>query len=311
MTQRRLPKHRRSPESVARKQITERSLAIVELVNRYRFIRTSDIVRLVAGNADVTHRHLQHLYHRGLISRLISPTQRNKEFVYFLDNAAALRELSVTYPVLSQYELNWEQIRLNREKYSAQNLGAQEDIGRLLFVNHELMISAFHADVERSCTNSDIELERWEQGAALWSSIEHPDVRETIPHRPDAFFTLRVSSAPEGQQRSNFFFEADRNSTNLTRMRTKLESHLSFLMARKHTERYGIRRVRAVLIQSTDQNRTANLKNLAGLVAAEQPLAAVLFWFSTANIESSQSRISVSSPIWATTGDEKLRSLLD
>jgi len=61
--QNRLPKSVRVLDAVQKKRVTERSIAIIESVARYRFIRTSDIIRLVGGNEDVTHRHLQQLYH--------------------------------------------------------------------------------------------------------------------------------------------------------------------------------------------------------------------------------------------------------
>ena len=83
--QQRIPKSRRVPEAIAAKRITERSLAIIATIARYRFILTSDIVRLVGGNEDVTHRHLQQLYHRNLVSRFtLPPANAGSEFISLL-----------------------------------------------------------------------------------------------------------------------------------------------------------------------------------------------------------------------------------
>src|ERR1035441_6527856 len=85
--QKRLPKTKRAPEAIAPKRITERSLDVVRAIARYRFIPTSTLLRIVGGNEDVTHRHLQHLYHAGVISRFTIPnTTHRGEFIYFLDN---------------------------------------------------------------------------------------------------------------------------------------------------------------------------------------------------------------------------------
>src|SRR5450755_251618 len=92
----RLPKMRRVPEAFSGRELTERSLKIIETIGRYRFLSSSRIIRLVGGNEDVTHRHLQQLFHRGLISRLKIPSAPgNSEFVYFLENATRLRELAL------------------------------------------------------------------------------------------------------------------------------------------------------------------------------------------------------------------------
>ena len=92
-------------------------------------------------------------------------------------------------------------------------------VAQLLFLNHELMISRFHAMLELACRKfaGKVELSAWKQGAELWNRIELPKVRqdarglwmetaatEVLPHRPDAFFTLRFLTKPEDQQLVHF-----------------------------------------------------------------------------------------------------------
>jgi hypothetical protein len=303
--QQRLPKTRRVPEAVASKKLTERSFTIIETIARYRFLLARDIVRLVGGNEDVTHRHLQQLYHRDLINRFTLPAPRTGEFIYFLDNAAGLRQL-VDASSLQSDLLDWDGIRTNREKYGE---SATRSVGRFLFIEHELMISSFHADLESSArTDGGVEIKRWAQGAALWNNVRVSPKR-TLPHRPDALFTLHFPNAPDGQQHANFLYEADRETSSLTRMREKLEAHAQFFMQGKHIEAYGFRKLRAILVETLSQDHSLQLCKLATDLAAQLPLARMLFWFSC--VAPTDSAQSLNARRWARAADDRLRSLVD
>src|SRR5882762_3238647 len=79
------------PEHPRRGIITDRDLDIIETVLRYRFSPTSELLRLVGGNEDVTHRRLRRLWECGLINRFAFPFPRpHSEFYYYLDNRAGL-----------------------------------------------------------------------------------------------------------------------------------------------------------------------------------------------------------------------------
>lgn len=276
--QKRLPKFKRAPEAVSGRSVTERGLLILEAIGRYRFLSTSDIIRLISGNEDVTYRHLQQLYHQDLVSRTALPKNGSRgEFIYFLDNPSALKEL-VDQSKMNADDFDWQEIKSNREKYRSTE---RESVGKFLFISHELMISSFRASLEIECRNSGgrVELCSWAQGSSLWNKVE-TGKGKNLPHRPDAFFTLNFPNAPEGQQRSNFFYEADRATSNLTRFSDKLEAHLLFLMQGKHKQ-YGIQKLRAVLIHALKKNWAEQLKATAGQLAARLPLAAQLFWFTS------------------------------
>ena len=222
--QKRLPKSRRAPEAIAPSSLTERDLVIVRAIARYRFLSTSMLVKLAGGNEDVTHRHLQSLYHLGIASRLTIPRLGQRgEFIYFLDNASALRDLAPRLGI----DINWEHIRSNAERYSEAALRAADGVGRFMFLRHELMISDFRCSLEIACQSSEgrIELARFEQGASIWRSVRLASDL-TLPFRPDALLTLRHATAPEGQQRANFFYEADRNTTSLPRLEKKFWGYL-------------------------------------------------------------------------------------
>ena len=267
--QRRLPKFRRAPEAVEGRAVTERGLLILITISRYRFISTSDIIRLVGGNEDVTYRHLQQLYHQNLVSRIALPKNgANGEFVYFLDNAKGIRELT-EHSKLDASAFAWEQIKSNREKYGNVE---KDGVGRFLFLSHELMISHLRAGLELECRQSEgrLELEKWMQGSSIWDEARRSNRK--LPHRPDAFFTLKFPNAPDGQQRSNFFYEADRQTSNLTRFKQKLEGHLEFLRQGKHKQ-YEIQKVRAGLVHTLKKDWAEQLKNTAAQLATTQLLA--------------------------------------
>jgi hypothetical protein len=153
--------------------------------------------------------------------------------------------------------------------------------GKFLFIRHELMISDFHASLEIGCRASEgrVELARWVQGAALWSSVRMPS-KQTLPHRPDAFFTLRFPLAPAGQQRSNFFYEADRATTNLTRFRQKLEAYFEYLKQGKQ-QALGIKKIRGVLVESNSESRREDCMQTALGINFATLHVSELFWFAT------------------------------
>src|SRR2546422_9348445 len=79
------------PEEIAKGQISDRDLDILEAILRYRFSPTSELVRLVGGNEDVTMRRLRKLWEWQTIARFAFPFPRpHSEFIYYLDNIQTL-----------------------------------------------------------------------------------------------------------------------------------------------------------------------------------------------------------------------------
>jgi hypothetical protein len=314
--QQRLRKFRRDPrhaEMLGRRQITDRSLEIIANITFYRFLPTSLLVALSSGYSRITQRHLQTLYHRGLINRFTFPRVGNPgEFVYYLDNTEAL-ELLIEHGWSGRESLNFEEVRRNKEKdYSAIHdpRRVEELQGRLLFLKHELMISRFHAMLELACnkTNGKVELIDWRQGSELWNTVEVPRLRyqrpqdgrgeelwyelddiETLPHRPDAFFTLRSTGRSEDQQEVRFFYEADRKHTSTRKHNRKLRAHFHYIVKqRKHQEHYGVSRIRAVLIETISSSWAEELRQAANHFAVSGPKPSPLFWFTTSELFTKQ-----------------------
>lgn len=348
---RRLPKYRRTAESfvaLSHRRITDRSLAIISYLSGYNFLPSSLLVRLVEGNRDITYRHLQMLYHRKLVNRFSFVNALNPgEFHYYLDNTAAL-DLLVDEDWAEPNDLDYDGARRNREKnYSAIHEQVDELQGRLLFLKHEADISRFHAMLELGCRQSGgkIDLADWRQGPELWRSVVVPKVKfdnqtdlwgeqkdaEKLPHRPDGFFTLRFADRPEGEREAHFFYERDRKTTtDRKRIVRKLRSHFHYVVKqRQHEADYGIKRVRAVLVETVDDDWAMHLREVSAhpLVSGRQ--ASPLFWFTTSRLfEFGPNKDEVERyakrkdfflshpeiifhPLWATPVDNSLYSLLD
>src|SRR6266513_2991350 len=104
------------PETPSRGVISDRDLDIIEAILRYRFSPTSELVRLVGGNEDVTMRRLRKLWEWQTITRFAFPFPRpHSEFIYYLDDIRTLdllvqaRRLTEIHPQME------EELRLNRE----------------------------------------------------------------------------------------------------------------------------------------------------------------------------------------------------
>jgi len=288
------------PEAGRPGQITDRDLDIFDAVLRYRFCSAAQIVRLVGGNEDVTHRRLRRLWECGLVARWAFPGLRtHSEFYYYLDNREPL-DLLAERRLLEIHPQMLEEIRSHREKdYAGAALRGQHM--QLGFLNHGLMISRMHFMVEMACRRSGgkVALEMWRQGGqVVGHKVAVPKVRsskvgsevflqevdetERLPVEPDAVFTLRFRDRPEGQQLTHFCYEADRGSMVMTDMLKKFRGYYHFIKKQqKHREAFGIHPIRAVLVETTDEARGKKLMELVGhpLVAGPGKRAG-LFWFS-------------------------------
>jgi hypothetical protein len=299
----RLKKYSRErAENLPPRRITTRSIGIIDIIERYRFIPTSLIVRLVEGDMRTTERHLQNLYHQSLINRFAFPsTFYPTEFIYYLDDRRALALL--TNAGRDAEKLDYETVRRNREKRYSEITMSREMIkmqGRLMHLHHELMISRFRFMLERACRKSGgkVEMLGFYQGSTLWNTVEVAKVIydkdgnireveefETLPHRPDAFFALYFPDRTGEEKTQYFFYEADRKNTSIKKFNKKLRAHFHYVVKQKrHGEHYGVKRIRAVLIESIQDWWTNQLRLHARhpVVAGKKP--SPLFWFTTSDL---------------------------
>lgn len=129
--QQRLPKFKRVATALLTRRITERTIAVLALLERYRFLPTSLILLLAGGDHRTTASHLQLLFHRGFVNRFAFSL--NSEMVYYLDNPEALK-LLLAESTLSPESVDWNIVRYNRDR----EYGHRDDPGRKAFVLHEL-----------------------------------------------------------------------------------------------------------------------------------------------------------------------------
>jgi hypothetical protein len=307
-TKQRLRKFARDPQYASRypgKRLTATSVAILSAVERYRLIPTSLILRLVPGNDRVIYRHLQYLYHAALINRLalFGKTGRPGEFNYFLDNPQTL-ELLVSEAGVAPEALDFDAVKRNKDKWRPLAVGAGERTtaaveleetseAQRYFLKHELMISRFHGMLELACQRSarKVRLVTWSQGPKLFHSVEAPklqytgatlkesDENEVLPHRPDAFFSLSLS---ETGDTLHFLYEAERGTNTTTRVIKKLRSHFYYITKKRQIrEHYGIRRIRAVLIETLSTDWAERLRAAAKSPAISGQKPSELFWFTS------------------------------
>jgi hypothetical protein len=289
--QERLRKYQRDLEHLPPREITPRSIEVIGLIERYKFLPTSLVTALSGGNKRITARHLQALYHNGFVNRFAFPRVGNPgEFIYYLDD---VRSLALLINAGADRErLDFEGVKRNREKqYCEINLGHRIDDlqGRLMHLQHEVMINRFHAMLELACRQAKgkVELADFQQGSQLWNRVEvskihyneagnwrELDQTEMLPHRPDAFFTLQFPNEPEGRQKANFFYEADRKHTSIKKHNRKLRAHFHYIVKQRlHEKEYGIKRVRAVLIETIDDDWADTLRSAAAhpVVSGNKP----------------------------------------
>jgi hypothetical protein len=293
---------REKTENLPPRRITARSIEIVDIIERYKFVPTSLIVRLVSGDMRTTERHLQNLYHQALVNRFAFPsTYYPTEFIYYLDDKRALALL--TNDGREAEKLDFEIVRRNREKKYSEITASREMIkmqGRLMHLHHEIMISRFHFMMEKACakSNGKVELLGFYQGSKLWNTVEASKIfydasgnfsesneTETLPHRPDAFFALYFGDREGEEKTQYFFYEADRKNTSIKKFNKKLRAHFHYVVKqKKHIEDYGVKRIRAVLIESTVDHWTNALRLHARhpVVAGKKP--SPLFWFTTSDL---------------------------
>jgi len=291
----RLRKFERQPAAFTNRRLTQRSLDILATIARYRLIPTSLIVPLVGGDARTTHDHLQMLFHRNFVARFPLRFVGSSEVCYYLDNIEAL-SLLAERPGTDPQDLGWDEVRRNRDN-------PFDGIRRSLFVQHELMISRFHAMLELACRRSTgaVELATWRQGPKLRNTVEmdrlaydgerdtwyREEGTERLPHEPDAFFTLRYAQLPEGERELSFFYEADRKTTTKAeRIRDKFRAHFHFVVRDREKLRrtYQVDRIRAVLIETLDRAWAQRLREAArhSVVSGGKPSS--LFWFTTSEV---------------------------
>ncbi len=285
------------PTEPRRGHISERDLDILSAVLRHRFCSSQQLVALVGGNEDVTHRRLRALWEWGLINRWAFPGFRShSELYYYLDNRESL-ELLAARRGLAIHPHMLDEVDNHRAKDYAGAAWRGQHM-QLGFLRHSLMISRLHIMLELACRDSGgkVTLASWQQGASLSGhKVEVPKVKaskhtgqafwqqtgglQRLPVEPDALFSLTFFGRPAP---AHFFYEADRGTMTMTDMMRKMRAYYQFIKKRQqHRQAFGIHPIRAVLFEAPDEARAKKLMHLVShpLVAGPDKRAG-LFWFT-------------------------------
>lgn len=145
--------------------------------------------------------------------------------------------------------------------------------------------------------DTDITLGAWMQGADLRGhKVNVPEIRsrrlqgrneyvweendnrtQRLPVEPDALFSLHFS----GGRQSHFCYEADRGTMPLAEILKKLRAYHHFIKRQQnHKEAFGVHPIRAVLIETTDEQRARKMMELAQHAAVlGEGRRTALFWF--------------------------------
>lgn len=259
----RLARYRRETGQVRGISLTQRDREIIRQVAEFRFLRSSQILRLVNGGRAQILRRLQMLYHHGWLDRprcQIDYFHRggSQPMVYGLGSRGAglmRRELDMSFS-----RMTWS--------------GSRSPVGRL-FLEHTLMVAELLISVAERCREAgegvefirepDLLGQRPRSHAVKWKAKLE---RRTVGLVPDAVFGLRVNSGGTSSLLV-CFLEADRGtmpvqrrSLHLSSIAKKFAAYAALWKTRKFADDFQTRRF-AVLTFTTSAERAENIRKAA------------------------------------------------
>ena len=233
----RLPRFKRTCARIAPLRLTERDRAIVRLVHRYRFLRSSQIASLVGINSQGLLRRLQLLYHLGFLERpraQIDYYHRggSREMVYGLGSKGTSllkQELGSGFHALPWGEKN-------------------RSVGRL-FLEHALLVSDVMVAIELDCRKIGRVHLLTDDQLPFKSGVRRPHpfkwrVKLNGCHElgviPDRVFALEAEEESPAQKPAVFFLEADRGTMPVIRKNLSQTSFYRKLLAYQATWTQGL-----------------------------------------------------------------------
>jgi DNA-binding Lrp family transcriptional regulator len=238
-------------------QLTKRDREIIRLVHRHRFLRSHQIVALIAGSPQQVLRRLKLLYHHGYLERPRAQLEYYERggarpMVYGLSNKGGKlleRELGIT--------ASWNE--------------KDQGIGRM-FLEHAILVSDVMVSIELACRKSGGVRLLYEDQLALQSKrnqfqwqVKVHDHGVTLGVVPDRVFALEYTDHSGQVQRVYFFLEADRGTMPVVRSGLTQTSFYRKLLAyeatwtqKVHQRKLGIHRFR-VLTVTTNAMRVKSL----------------------------------------------------
>jgi hypothetical protein len=290
-------------------QLTERDIAILEAIQRYRVLHRGQISELffagVNDEGGSARKRLGLLYQHGYLERIprfISPPTNNPGPAYRLAKRGAV--------VLAQ-----------RNKVPATQInywGKGEDTDSHVtkvghnYLEHALLLADIRQRLEQWAQAAGCQIEQWVDYLELQKSWKTERVwirpspnggRENVAVAPDGYFVLVTH-----QGRGHFFLEADRGTETLDRVwKRKLLAYTEYMTSGKFHQRYQVDRVTGfrVLAIVPSQQRALNLKRAAEKLVPVHAVSIFLFTcLDRFNVSS------LSDPIWLRGGSTAAQALL-
>ena len=254
----RLPRFNRAP-IVAPMELEERDRQIIQFVHRHRFLRSNQILALMAGSQQQLLRRLRLLYHHGYLERPRAQLQYyerggSRSISYGLGNKGG---------ALLKRKFG---IAVHPDSWDEKN----HVIGRI-YLEHALFVADVMVAIELACRKQGNVRLLYEDELGLRSEQQPFRWRVKIQGGtklgviPDRVFALEFPDATGQSQRAYFFLEADRGTMPVMRRTLAQTSFYRKLLAyeatwtRKiHQRHLGIHRFR-VLAVTTSAARVESL----------------------------------------------------
>lgn len=256
-----LPKIGRVPRKV-NFVLTERDLAILEALGRYRYLRTGQVSRLIFPDSKTVQsarRRLKYLYHAGYIGRIQPMTDSalgHAEMAYFLEPAGAELLDDDSLPRFSR-----------------------KGMVKPLFLRHALDVSEFRINLEIAVGGlpditlhravMDFELKSHTENAVgrrryrLFDEVLDPIGKRKLVVHPDMLFVLKAETMDGRVFQRLFFVEIDRGTEGLRVIADKLTGY--HLYKREGVFRkFGDFSDFRVLLQTNSAKRAKNIHDLTG-----------------------------------------------
>lgn len=227
-------------------------LPLLELINNYRFISSSQIIALTPTHRVNTYKKLRRLYQNRFVERfaLMSDTFRFREIVYALTRKGAdlLRD---------HFPDRFRSIFWVKGRRSA------------LFLEHAVMVSNFRAALTQGLEQAGTaEIARWKLEAEI---VKIFPALEKERLTPDAYFMIWTKNV-----KLHYFFEADRGTMTLSRFYDKVRRYRAFFRKSRKLKNFP-RRFRVLTLATTKRRA----QNLCTVTVTEDPeeRGSERFWF--------------------------------
>ncbi len=253
-----LAKYKRESHKVSF-TLTDRDVEILAALNRYRYLRTGQIKRLVfPGNTTLqsTRRRLKYLYHHHYVGRVVPFVRLGQdmpETAYYLDKAGTdfLAECGETvnaWPLAKQIKHQFLQHALDISEFRLQ-------LEQAIDGNAVVSLHRFTADFEiKTHTEAAAGKHRYK----LYAEHQHPVSRARYVVYPDALIVFRGKGEFEKYQ-TLFFLEIDRGTEGLQRIRDKVIGYNQYLRQKVY-KKFGEFESFRVLFQTTSEKRALNMR---------------------------------------------------